>query len=64
MIALALVPGATLAGIGVVHTDRGLVVDGLLRWTHDAVIVMVIGAAVFGWYRARRGRGLGGGDSS
>jgi len=61
MIALALVPGAALAGIAVVGGDPGLAADGALRWLHDAAIVTAVGGAVFAFYRWRRGRGLGGG---
>ncbi len=60
MIALALVPGAALVGIGLADADLALADRGALRWAHDAVIVSVVGAAVFGLYRVRRGRGLGG----
>lgn len=59
MIALALVPGAALIGIAVVGTDLSLALDGFRRWAHDAVIVTVVSAAVFGVYRLHRGRGLG-----
>ena len=60
MIALALVPGAALVGIAVIDTDMGLALDGIVRWAHDAAIVTAAGAAVFGLYRLRRGRGLAG----
>lgn len=59
MIALALVPGATLLGVAIAEGDLGLAADGAARWAHDAAIVTVVGAAVFALYRARRGRGLG-----
>lgn len=59
MIALALVPGAALIGIAMAEADLSLAVDGAVRWVHDAVIVTVVGATVFAFYRFRRGRGLG-----
>lgn len=59
MIALALVPGAALIGIAMAEADLSLAVDGAVRWAHDAVIVTVVGATVFAFYRFRRGRGLG-----
>jgi hypothetical protein len=56
MIALALVPSAALVGVSVVAGDAGLAVDGGLRWVHDAVITVVVGAATFGLLRIRRRR--------
>jgi uncharacterized protein (TIGR03382 family) len=60
MIALALVPGATLAGLGAVSGDADLALDGGVRWAHDAAITVAVGAVVFGWLRARRRRALHG----
>lgn len=59
MISLALVPGAALIGIAVAGADLSMAVDGARRWAHDAVIVTVVSAGVFGVYRFHRGRGLG-----
>jgi hypothetical protein len=59
MIALALVPGAALVGIGAAGGDARLAADGALRWAHDALIVTGVGALVFWSYRLRRGRSLG-----
>ncbi len=64
MIALAMVPGATLLGVAIADGDLGLAADGVVRWAHDAVIVTVVATAVFALYRVRRGRGLGDSDAS
>lgn len=60
MIALALVPGAAHVGLGIAATNSSLALDGLVRWAHDAGIVVATGAVVFGALRATRGRGLRG----
>jgi len=60
MVALSLVPGATLLAIGVIAGDMSLAVDGAVRWAHDAAIVTATAAVVFALYRNARGRGLGG----
>lgn len=58
MIALALVPGAALIGVGAVAGDLGLAVDGALRWAHDAIITVIVGVAAFAVLRWVRGRAL------
>lgn len=58
MIALALVPGAALAAIGLVDGDLALAADGALRWAHDAAIVTAVATAVLAGYRRARGRRL------
>lgn len=59
MIALSLVPGAALVGMGVAGGDLALVGDGALLWAHDAVLVAGAGVVAFALYRARRRRALG-----
>lgn len=46
MIALALVPGASVAGIGVATADLGVAAAGALRWAVDVVLVGVAALAV------------------
>ncbi len=52
MIALALVPGATLAGMGLATGDLALAGRGALRWAIDAGLVIVASLLVFAWKRA------------
>jgi len=59
MIALGLVPGATLLGIAAMEADPSLAADGALRWAHDALIVTIVGTAVLASYSYRRKRSLG-----
>lgn len=54
MVALALVPGAALVGLGIIAGDGALARDGALRWLHDALIVVAVGTAAFGTIRWRR----------
>lgn len=56
MVALALVPGAALVGLGIVAGDGVLFRDGAVRWLHDVLIVVAVGTAAFGAIRARRRR--------
>lgn len=58
MIALALVPGATLVGLGIASGDLALARDGALRWVHDAAAVTIVGMATFGVVTAKRRRRL------
>lgn len=58
MVALALVPGAALMGLGMAAGRPGLILDGAVRWGHDAVVVVAVGAATFGAMRLRRRRRL------
>lgn len=51
MIALALVPGAALVGMGVASGNAGLIGSGALRWLIDAVMVVAFAIAVFMWKR-------------
>jgi uncharacterized membrane protein len=52
MVALALVPGASLVGMGAVAGDLNVVGGGALRWTVDAVIVIITSLMVLLWKRA------------
>lgn len=54
MVALALVPGAALVGLGIIAGDGALARDGAVRWLHDALIVVAVGTAAFGTIRWRR----------
>ncbi|MBW3558082.1 MAG: hypothetical protein KY454_14195 [Actinobacteria bacterium] len=56
MVALAVVPGAALVGLGIVAGDRVLFRDGPVQWLHDVLIVVAVGTAAFGAIRARRRR--------
>lgn len=47
MIALALVPSASIVGMGVAAGEFGLARDGALRWVVDVACVVVGGGAVF-----------------
>jgi hypothetical protein len=60
MIALGLVPGAALVGLGIAARDGTLLRDGAVRWLHDAAIVVAVGSITFGGLRARRRRRLQG----
>jgi hypothetical protein len=53
MIALALIPTAAIAGLGVAAGDLGLAGQGLLRWGIDVGLVVGTAALVFGWKLAR-----------
>ena len=53
MVALALVPGATLAVSGLMAGDAGIAGRGALRWLLDAVLVVGVSAVVFAWKQAR-----------
>lgn len=58
MIALALVPAATLTATGVVTGDLDLAARSGVRWLHDAGIVVLAGLLVLGAKARRRGRTL------
>lgn len=49
MIALALIPAATVAGIGIANADMQLVTSGLLRFAIETLLVAIMSALVFGW---------------
>ena len=51
MIAIGLVPGMAICGMGVALGDFALAGGGLLRWSVDAVAVIAAGAAVLGLKR-------------
>jgi uncharacterized membrane protein len=51
MVALALVPGAAITGMGAVAGDFAVAAGGLLRWATDVAIVMVTALLVFVWKR-------------
>lgn len=52
MVALALVPGAAIAGMGLATGSRGLALDGLLRFLLDIVCVVAAAFVVLGAKRA------------
>lgn len=52
MVALALVPGASLIGMGAVAGDLDVVAGGALRWTIDTVMVVLTSLLVLSWKRA------------
>jgi hypothetical protein len=56
LVALALVPSASLVAAGLVMGEWGLAGRALARWAIDAVLVLVASLAVFGWKR-RSGQG-------
>jgi hypothetical protein len=49
MIALALIPAATLIGLAVVSGDLLLAAQGFLRWVVDVALVFATSIIVFGW---------------
>lgn len=53
MVALALVPGATLGVLGLVGGDADVAGGGALRWLLDAVLVVMMSGLVFAWKQAR-----------
>jgi uncharacterized membrane protein len=53
MIALALVPTASLIAIGAVAGDALVVIDALVRWLIDVALVAVAALAVLSWKRAK-----------
>lgn len=56
MVALALVPGATLVMSGLVSGDIDIATRGALRWAHDFVIVVAAAALVFWWKQTQKHR--------
>lgn len=53
MIALALVPGATLTMSGLVGGDAGIAGRGALRWLLDVALVIGMSVLVFSWKQAK-----------
>lgn len=53
MIALALIPSACLAAMGLAMWDLRSAGHGLLRWALEVTIVLVGSILVFAWKRAR-----------
>lgn len=49
MIALALVPSATICGLGIANADLALATTGLYRFAIETLIVSVMSIAVFAW---------------
>ena len=49
MVALALVPTATLAGMGIVGGDFVVALTAAGRWLLDVMLVLLVSAAVFAW---------------
>jgi uncharacterized membrane protein len=56
MVALALVPSAALAGVGLAAWELALTWQSLLRWLHDAGIVVATALLVFVPLRLHQGR--------
>ncbi len=56
MVALALIPTAAIAGMGLVLGQWQLVAGALSRWIIDALLVASLALLVFGWERNRRQR--------
>jgi hypothetical protein len=52
MIALALIPAMSIAGMGLAMLDLSLAGEGLLRWLLDAAVVTAMGALVLGLKQA------------
>jgi uncharacterized membrane protein len=52
MIALALVPSATLIGMGLAEWDLALAGRALLRWLFEVAGVLLLSLAVFSWKRS------------
>jgi uncharacterized membrane protein len=52
MIALALVPAATIASLGVVAGQLDVAGKGLLRWAIEVALVAATSALVFLWKRS------------
>lgn len=53
MIALALIPGAAMIGMGLAGGRLDVAADGLLRWAVEVVIVLLTALAVFRWKLTR-----------
>lgn len=53
MVALALVPGATLIASGLIGGDVDIAGRGALRWVLDVVMVVITSLLVFKWKQAR-----------
>ena len=56
MVALALVPGATLIMSGLVSGDIDIATRGALRWAHDFVVVVAAASLVFWWKQTQKHR--------
>lgn len=57
MVALALVPGMTISGMGLALGELAVAAKGVLRWTVDALCVVVAGGLTLGlkrWFIHRR----------
>jgi uncharacterized membrane protein len=52
MVALALVPGAAVAGLATASGDLGLAASGALRWLLEVVIVLAASTIVLSWKKA------------
>lgn len=52
MVALALVPGAAITGMGAVTGELDMMIGGASRWALDASIVTIASLVVFSWKRA------------
>lgn len=52
MVALALVPGAAITGMGAIAGDLNAMAGGASRWAVDASIVTIASLLVFAWKRA------------
>lgn len=53
MVALALVPGAAIAGLGLASGDPAIAASGALRWLVEVGVVLVTSLLVLSWKRSR-----------
>jgi hypothetical protein len=53
MVALALVPGAAIAGLAIASGEPGVAVSGAVRWVIEVGIVLVTSLLVLSWKRSR-----------
>lgn len=53
MVALALVPGAAIAGMAAASGEYGVAVDGAIRWLMEVGLVLLSSVLVLGWKRSR-----------
>jgi uncharacterized hydrophobic protein (TIGR00271 family) len=53
MVAVALVPGATIAAVALVVGDFDTAFTGVLRWITELVLILVASVLVLAWKRAR-----------
>jgi hypothetical protein len=56
MVALALVPGAAIAGLAAASGDFGTAAGGVIRWLIEVGLVLMASVIVFGWKRSHTHR--------